>query len=130
MKNNDALCLLHTYHFADLAIFDKYKLSLREAQDMLRTKGYEPNDGKEIDQAYVELVEELAQEILPEGWAPTYNYWGGKCYSFQPGWNAPRRNLLMDGENTRYLCSTSEQAIREELNRFSEMQKETGNSPK
>ena len=108
MTRNDAICIAHTYHFADLCIHGRHT-----AKRILRRELFA--DSNRISNLYHALVEEIAEDILPDEWQPRYDHWGGKCFSASTTWRDPRDRTIMDGEFGSYLCCDSEQAIREHM---------------
>jgi hypothetical protein len=115
MDLNTAICLVHVECFADVAIWAKVEATKSQAYAALRKGGINPNNPAAVDEAYSDLVIGICKEELPEGWGETYDYWGGRCFSYNPGWNAPRSGTVMAGENHRFACCTCEQAIRDSI---------------
>lgn len=119
ISKEDAICLYFTYYYADLLIFKKQGTTKEKVEKILKDQNVK-TDEESITAEYNEIVRGVAKEILPPNWGETNHYWGGKCFTPDPGWNAPKNKTLMTGENDRFLCSTCKQAIVEELQRFEE----------
>lgn len=117
----DAVCLFHAEMFGDLAIFKKEGLDRKQAVAICEMIGLNHQDPCDVDKEYSEVVDDLAAEILPDDWGTTFDFWGGKCFTRNPQWRAPKKDTVMAGESGRYLCCTSEQAIREELMRYKDL---------
>lgn len=105
MTKNDAICVAFTYNFANLSIEGK------DAAKSMLGDNFEDIDW--VNGAYAELVESLAADILPSGWATTFVSWGGKCFSRNG--RDPKQGTLMAGESRKYRACSSELEIKEEL---------------
>jgi hypothetical protein len=113
MTRNDALCIAFVYHFADLAIGGQPQA--RRILDRFE-------DADWVHDAYTQLVEDLAAEILPDEWETRFDYWGGKCFSTSQRWSDPKSGTVMAGESHRYLACDSEAIIRKELSKALELE--------
>lgn len=74
------------------------------------------NDWSSVKDKYDSMLEEYAQDLLPEQWQPTHDYWGAKCFAKNPGWNAPKSGTILTGDKGFfYMFFDSFQALKEYL---------------
>jgi len=113
IKLSDAICLVNAYHSADCCIF-KTMRAKKHAFKVLRSNKIDPNSNEEVINAYSDLVEETAGNILSDEWETSFDYWGGKCYA-PIGKQETKGKTIMAGENFSYLCCVSLKAIEEQF---------------
>ena len=113
LKLSDAICLVNTYHFADCAIF-KTARTKKHAFELLKNNKIDPNNGGKVGEAYNDLVEDTAGNILSDEWETSFDYWGGKCYAPISEY-LTKGKTIMAGENFSYLCCVSLEAIEEQF---------------
>jgi len=114
LKLSDAICLVNTYYFADCAIFKKTRIDQNDAFELLKINKIDPESNEEVVNAYIDLVEDAAGNILSDEWETSFDYWGGKCYA-PIGEHLTKGKTIMAGENFSYLCCVSLEAIEEQF---------------
>lgn len=100
------LCSFVVYHYGDCSV------KIFRATRRLIKQGVIDNV-EDIDSAYAkweEMYKEYVSDRIPAEYQECYDYWGGKCFSNQKGWNAPKSGFLA-GENGRFLLVYNFEAL-------------------
>lgn len=97
------LATLSIFHYVDVATKKKAKEAAKRLFKKNKIVSEVGNDAENAYSQYEALVIEYAEDNLPKDYKLCNDYYGAKCFSNAPGWNAPKTGLFSGDSHDRIM---------------------------